>query len=155
MSKKMELFRKGDTSSWQLDINDKNKVSEFSKDRLISYKKICYKDTVNAIKSKEKYGYYLNRLISEYVRMRNINAFENKDKVRQFSKKQGQIMSEYFKKMGEIIIVIDGCIINDAGENLMEQPSDQFLYVNKIENNNDIQQDQIIKEDNAIIEDKK
>ena len=155
MSKKMELFRKGDTSSWQLDINDKNKVGEFSKDRLTSYKKICYKDTVNAIKSKEKYGYYLNRLISEYVRMRNINAFENKDKVRQFSKKQGQIMSEYFKKMGEIIIVIDGCMINDAGENLMEQPSDQFLYVNKIENNNDIQQDQIIKEDNVIIEDKK
>ena len=155
MSKKMELFRKGDTSSWQLDINDKNQVGEFSKDRLTSYKKICYKDTVNAIKSKEKYGYYLNRLISEYVRMRNINDFENKDKVREFSKKQGQIMSEYFKKMGEIIIVIDGCMINDAGENLMEQPSDQFLYVNKIENNNDNQQDQIIKEDNAIIEDKK
>ena len=87
--------------------------------------------------------------------MRNINAFENKDKVRQFSKKQGQIMSEYFKKMGEIIIVIDGCMINDAGENLMEQPSEQFLKFNNIENNNAIQQDEQIKEGNFINENKK
>ena len=155
MSKKMELFRKGDVLNWQLDVNDKNQVGDFSKDRLTSYKKICFKDTVNTIKNKEKYAYYLNRLISEYVRMRNINAFENKDKVRQFSKKQGQIMSEYFKKMGEIIIVIDGCMINDAGENLMEQPSEQFLKFNNIENNNAIQQDEQIKEGNFINENKK
>ena len=149
ISKKMELYRKGDTSNWQLDINDRNKIGEFSKDRLSSYKKICYKDTVNAIKSKEKYGYYLNRLISEYVRMRNINAYENKDKVKQFSKKQGQIMSEYFKKMGEIILIIDGCMINDAGENFIETSSDQIKDDNNRGNNNINQQQEPINEENV------
>ena len=97
---------------------------------------------MNAIKNKEKYGYYLNRLVSEYIRMRNINAFENKDKVRQFSKKQGQIMSEYFKKMGEIILIIDGCIINDAADNLFEEKSEQFLGVDNIIPQQDIEGEQ-------------
>ena len=140
MSKKIELFRKGETSNWQLDINERNQVKEFCKNRLTSYKKICYKDTINTIKTKEKYGYYLNRLISEYVRIKNINAFENKDKIRQFAKKQGQIMSEYFKQMGEIILLIDGCMINDVGENFIEQNSEPSLEVNKLEYNNLIQQ---------------
>ena len=94
------------------------------------------------IKNKEKYGYYLNRLISEYVRMRNLNAFENKEKVKQFSKKQGQIMSEYFKKMGEIIILIDGCIINDAAQNLFEEKSEPFLAVNYNDNNIEKEEEQ-------------
>ena len=145
MSKKIDLFKRGDISSWQLDVNDKNQVNEFCKDRIASYKKMCYKDTMNAIKNKEKYGYYLNRLISEYIRMRNINAFENKDKVRQFSKKQGQIMSEYFKIMGEMILTIDGCIINDAADNLYEEKSEQFLGVD-----NNISQQEIEEEQNQI-----
>ena len=146
MSRKMELYRKGDINNWQLDVKDKNQVGDFSNDRLTSYKKICYKDTTNTIKNKEKYAYYLNRLVSEYVRMRNLNAFENKEKVRQFAKKQGQIMSEYFKKMGEIIILIDGCMINDAGENLLEQPSEPFINVYNINTNNNQQQEEV-KED--------
>ena len=155
MSRKMELYRKGDINNWQLDIKDKNQVGDFSKDRLTSYKKICFKDTINTIKNKERYAYYLNRLISEYVRMRNLNAFENKEKVRQFAKKQGQIMSEYFKKMGEIIILIDGCMINDAGENLLEQPSEPFINVYNIDTNNENHQQEEIKEEenkNQIIE---
>jgi len=39
MSKKIDLFRKGDTSSWQLDANDRNGLNFFSKDRVASYKK--------------------------------------------------------------------------------------------------------------------
>ena len=79
--------------------------------------------------------------------MRNLNAFENKEKVRQFAKKQGQIMSEYFKKMGEIIILIDGCMINDAGENLLEQPSEPFINVYNIDTNNENHQQEEIKEE--------
>ena len=147
MSKKMDLFRKGDTSSWQLDVNDRNNLSSFSKDRVASYKKICFKETNNVIKYKEKYGYYLNRLISEYVRMKNINAYENKEKVKQFSKKEGQIASEYFKKMGEILIIMDGCNLNINPDDVIFKKLD---YGN--EDNNIIQheQEEEKKDDNNI-----
>ena len=147
MSKKMDLFRKGDTSSWQLDVNDRNNLNSFSKDRVASYKKICFKETNNVIKYKEKYGYYLNRLIGEYVRMKNINAYENKEKVKQFSKKEGQIASEYFKKMGEILIIMDGCNLNINPDDAIFKKLD---YGN--EDNNIIQQeqDEEKKDDNNI-----
>ena len=147
MSKKMDLFRKGDTSNWQLDINDRNNLNSFSKDRVASYKKICFKETNNVIKYKEKYGYYLNRLISEYVRMKNINAYENKEKVKQFSKKEGQIASEYFKKMSEILIIMDRCNLNINPDDAIFK---KLNYGN--EDNNIIQQkqDEQKKEDNNI-----
>ena len=121
-NKKMELFRKGDVSSWQLDIKDKNTLNEFYADRLASYKKICFKETNNVIKLKEKYGYHLNKIISEYQRLRNINTIENKEKVIQFCKKESQISSDYFKIMGEIIGIMEDCVEKPSKEeNDMEQ----------------------------------
>ena len=121
-NKKMELFRKGDVSSWQLDIKDKNTLNEFYADRLASYKKICFKETNNVIKLKEKYGYHLNKMISEYQRLRNINTIENKEKVIQFCKKESQISSDYFKIMGEIIGIMEDCVEKSSKEeNDMEQ----------------------------------
>ena len=109
MNKKSELFRKQDISGWQLDENDKKNIGDFYSDRLASYKKICFKETNNVIKIKEKYGYHLNKMISEYQRLRNINTIENKEKIIQFSKKQSQISSDYFKIMGEIIGIMEDC----------------------------------------------
>ncbi len=124
MTKKVELFKKGEVSNWQLDIDDIKRINDFYEDRFTSYKKICFKETNNAIIYKKKYGYYLNRLISEYVRMRNINAAENKDKLKLFSQKEAQIVTDFFKQMGEIIIKIDGYVIKDAGEKFKEKNSD-------------------------------
>ena len=107
MNKKSELFRKGDIAGWQLDVNDRNNINEFYSDRLASYKKICFKETNNTIKLKEKYGYHLNKMISEYQRLRHINTIENKQKVIQFSQKQSQITSDYFKSMGDIIGIME------------------------------------------------
>ena len=151
ISKKMELFRKGDVANWQLDINDKNKVNEFSKDRFTSYKKICFQETNNTIINKQKYGYYLNRLISEYVRMRNINAYENKEKVKLFSKKQAQYASDYFKQMGEMLILIDECMINDVAEKFNEQ-SEEINKINQQKVFGTIQDQENEENKNEIIE---
>ena len=121
ISKKIDLFRRGETNSWQLDPADKNKVKEFANDRKVALKKICYKETLDVIRRKEKYGYYLNRLVSEYVRMRHLNAIENKDKLKQFSKKESAIVTDYFKTMGLIICKMDACIINNGEDNIFKQ----------------------------------
>ena len=130
-NKKMELFRKGDVSSWQLDEKDKKNLNEFFSDRLASYKKICFKETTNVIKLKEKYGYHLNKIIFEYQRLRNINTIENKEKTIQFSKKQSQIVSDHNKKMEEIIDTMEKCLMEknkdeiDVGQNLAAQINEQ------------------------------
>ena len=136
-NKKMELFRKGDVSSWQLDIKDKNKLNEFYSDRMASYKKICFKETNSVIKLKEKYGYHLNKMISEYQRLRKINTIENKEKTIQFCKKESQISSDYFKVMGEIIGIMENCVEKtNKEEQDMEQKVEPPMEINDEEINN-------------------
>ena len=150
----MELFRKGDVSSWQLDIKDKNTLNEFYADRLASYKKICFKETNNVIKLKEKYGYHLNKMISEYQRLRNINTIENKEKVIQFCKKESQISSDYFKIMGEIIGIMEDCVEKSSKEEKdMEQKVVPPLEINEEEIN--IQNTETTQNENKIINNEK
>ncbi len=160
-NKKMELFRKGDVSSWQLDEKDKKNLNEFFSDRLASYKKICFKETTNVIKLKEKYGYHLNKIIFEYQRLRNINTIENKEKIIQFSKKQSQIVSDHNKKMEEIIDTMEKCLMEknkdeiDVGQNLAAQINEQEekkdeIIENKISTENNENSKDDVK--NVIIE---
>ena len=158
-SKKMELFRKGDMSSWQLDPKDKENINSFYSDRLSSYKKICFKETNNVIKQKEKYGYHLNKLISEYQRLRSINTIENKEKVIQFSKKESEITSNYAKMMGNIVAIMENCVENTNKEEIdMVQNVSSPMEINE-EGEKNIQKNEIEENLNKInsegLEDKK
>ena len=151
ISKKIELFKKGDTNAWQLDIKDRNNLQEFYSDRIASYKKICFKETNNVIKVKEKYGYHLNKIISEFKRMKNINIVEHKNKVIQFATKESEIVSDFFKIMGEIIGVMEKYKENATKEdNNMEQEVQPPVDVNNIDENNNISTKELEKEDNQI-----
>ena len=148
ISKKEELFRKQDTANWQLDLGDENNLVSFYKDKNISYKKICFKETNNLIKLKEKYGYYLNRMISEYERNRHINAIENKANAIKFSKKQQQIMSEYIEIMGKIIGVMDGCTIQKMKDDETVQNVNPDIEINENNENNQQETDKKEQENN-------
>ena len=153
-SKKMELFRKGDMSSWQLDVKDRENINSFYSDRLASYKKICFKETNSVIKQKEKYGYHLNKIISEYQRLRSINTIEHKEKVIQFSKKESEITSNYAKMMGNIIAIMENCVENvNKEENDIGQNIAPSMEINEEENKNN-QKNEFEENPNKIINDR-
>ena len=153
-NKKMELFRKGDMSSWQLDAKDKENINSFYSDRLASYKKICFKETNNVIKQKEKYGYHLNKLISEYQRLRSINTIENKAKVIQFSQKESEITSNYAKMMGNIVAIMENCVVDNTNKEEIDmvQNVSSPMDMNMGEDKN-IQKNEIVENPNRIISD--
>ena len=147
IAKKIELFKKQETSNWQLDVADTNNLVSFYNDKTVACKKICSQETNNVIKIKEKYGYYVNRMISEYERLRHINALENKEKTVQFANKQQHILSEYCQIMGEIIGVMDGCIVEKLKEEEKIKKVNHEIDINENDNNNQ-QQDKDNKEQN-------
>ena len=146
ISKKVELFKKEDTGNWQLDMADRNNLVSFYKDKTIAYKKICFKETNNVIKIKEKYGYYLNRIISEYERMRIINAIENKAKIIQNAKKQQDIISEYNKIIGDIIGVMDK--LNIRKRKVSDIENSVYQNIDNSDNNIQIQNEEKTDEEN-------
>jgi hypothetical protein len=139
ISKKEELYKKGDFKYWELDAKDRINARELYFDRKSSYQKICAKETKSLIKVKEKYGYYLNKVISEFQRMRNINTIEHKNKVIQFATKESEIISDFSKILAEIIGVTKNIQENTNKEdNKIDKKVKTALDLNnidKLENN--------------------
>ena len=134
--KKIDLFKKQETATWQLDTADRNNLVSFYNNREIAYKKICFKETNHAIDLKEKYGYYLNRMISEYERMRNINANENKEKTIFYAQKQHKIMTDYSNLMEEVTGIMNGCSVENFVENAHMKEVNQEIEFNANDLNN-------------------
>ena len=109
ISKKNDLYRKGDISKWELSQKDKYNAKQLLKDKYSACNKMLPKETNICINAKEIYGYYLNRLINEYERMRKINSGMHKKKVSFYCKEQIVICSEYTRILGDIIMSLDSC----------------------------------------------
>ena len=155
IAKKMELYERYEIEDWQLSPQDQKKVKTFSKDKSTSYKKICYSSTVEAIKLKEKYGYQLNKIISEYNRLKSIMNIENRQKIMDFTDKQKQILYNHIIKMGEIIGIMDNCFDENSNENIVrnkveiseiQQDEENNIENNEIKNEEDKQEENNIKE---------
>ena len=109
ISKKNDLFKKGDISKWELSPSDKNNSQKLLKEKTLACMKMLPKETRNCIISKEIYGFYLNKLINEYERMRQINAVQHKKTICFYCKEQIVICSEYTRILGDITMTLDSC----------------------------------------------
>ena len=74
INKKEELFKRGDISKWELDGQEKSNANILSQDKSSSLFKICSKDTNTCIQRRIYYGYYLNKAIEEFERVRALNG---------------------------------------------------------------------------------
>ena len=103
INRKKDLLKRGDKNKYELneniDINDKKTLLKY----------MLPKDTINCIRNKMIYGFYLNELIKEYEKMRKINSYFHKRKICYFCKEQITICSEYTRILGDIIMTIDSC----------------------------------------------
>jgi len=79
ISKKEELFKKGDISKWELDSQEKSTGNILSQDKSSALFKICSKDTNTCIQRRIYYGYYLNKAIEEFERVRALNGKFHKE----------------------------------------------------------------------------
>ena len=143
ITKKLDLYENKDAADWQLDAQDKKNPKYLVRDKLTAYKKICYNSTCDAIKLKEKYGYQLNKIISEHERLRSIANVENRQKLIDFTRIQSKISSDHIILMGKIIGIMDDCFESsdnyedkDLGTNEIQEELDNNEN-NRVNNDND------------------
>ena len=117
IAKKDDLFRRGEPSKWELDPHDKIEMSKITKNKKEAVLLMCKKETLNTIGLKEFYGLYLNRIIFEYERMRNLNAASNQYILNSNVKKLTDISGQFLIFAGEINSAIDLAVNNHTNEN--------------------------------------
>jgi len=103
INKKEDLFRKGDPNKWELDLNDKDNASKLLQDKSSALMKIIPKETNNVIGLKKIYGYYLNRIVSEYERIKFINTSYHPKNIVNACEKITEIYADFQKGSSEII----------------------------------------------------
>ena len=146
IAKKIDLYDNRDAAAdWQLDAQDKKNVKNLVKDKLTAYKKICHNSTVDAIKLKEKYGYQLNKIISEHERLRSIANVENRQKLIDFTRIQSKISSDHIILMGKIIGIMDDCF--ESPDNYEDKDKEVDMNEIQEEENNENNENNAIDDD--------
>ena len=103
INKKEDLFKKGDINKWDLNIQDKNNVNDLIKDKNLIIPKILPKETSNVINMKKIYGFYLNRMIEEYERIKAINSDNHKKNLIYACERTIEIYGDFQKGTADII----------------------------------------------------
>ena len=103
INKKEDLFKKGDINKWDLNIQDKNNVNDLVKDKNLIIPKILPKETNNVINMKKIYGFYLNRMIEEYERIKAINSDNHKKNLIYACERTIEIYGDFQKGTADII----------------------------------------------------
>ena len=96
ISKKEDLFKKGDTSKWELGDN-KDKINVLEK--TIALPNMLPTDTNNVNNIRQMYGYYLNGVINEFERIEKIMSNSHKENLTENAKKEITIISELFNSI--------------------------------------------------------
>jgi hypothetical protein len=117
MYKKDDLFKRGDTSRWEFDPHDKIEMNKILNNKKLAFPLMCKKETLNVIGLREFYGLILNRIITEYERMRELNANLNKNILNSNLKKLTDISGQFLIFSGEINSAIDLCINDHSNDN--------------------------------------
>ena len=117
MYKKDDLFKRNDPAKWELDPHDKIEMNKILNNKKAAFPLICKKETLNVIGLKELYGLILNRIISEYERIRELNANWTKNIINNNLKKLTDINGQFLIFAGEINSAIDLCINDHSNDN--------------------------------------
>jgi sorting nexin-7/30/sorting nexin-8 len=86
-TKKESLFSKGETSKWGLDSNDKTDINTLLNNKTLAFEKMLYKENKNLKCIKNNYGFYLNKGLNEFERIRNFLSLKNIDTVFDYGNK--------------------------------------------------------------------
>lgn len=103
INKKENLFKNGDINKWDLDIESRNNANGLIQDKGKALTKILYKDTSNVIELKKIYGFYLNRIIEEYERIKAINSNMHVKNIIYACEKLVEIYGDFQKGTADII----------------------------------------------------
>ena len=143
-SKKEDLIRKPETiQKWELDPKDNINKNDLLKNKNLALEKMLYKETNNVNNQKQMYGFYLNRILTENERMKNINAERHLKDTLKVIEKETDLIADFLtcladnnmvltKKEGENPKRKETKLKNEEEENLdLEVQNEE----NKIKNN--------------------
>ena len=148
---KEDLFKTRNTpghkiNNINIDVDKKNDIGEFDLSTLLPI------NTQALLEMKKSYGFYLNRFLKEYDRMKKLNSVIYREKIQRCYKTQNLIASELCATVESLLSSMDIYSNNTPMGNNFEKPK----QINKNNNDNNKNENKEIKDnkENKINENK-
>ncbi len=101
-SKKEDLFKKPETiAKWEIDPKDKTDKNTLLSNKELALEKMLYKETMAVNNQKQMYGFYLNRIISEHERMKNVNAERHLNQLLKIFERQTNTTTDFITGLAD------------------------------------------------------
>ena len=101
-SKKEDLYKKPESiNKWEYNPEENIDTNELVKNKELALEKMLYNETNEVNKQKQVYGFYLNRVISEYERMKEINAEMHLATVLKIFEKQTDATTDFITSLAD------------------------------------------------------
>ena len=101
-SKKEDLFKKPETvNKWEYNTEENIDTNELVKNKEMALEKMLYNETNRINNQKQLYGFYLNRVITEYERMKEVNAGRHSKAVLKIFEKQKEITNDFITSLSD------------------------------------------------------
>jgi hypothetical protein len=116
LSKKEELFRQQNIDKWGID----NKDTTIDKGRLTSDKeyafmKMLVKETEVVDNLKLNFGFYMNRTIEEYERVRTLNGVNHSNAIATYCQKHTAVIADLSTSLADIVAFLgDGTYLKEV-----------------------------------------
>ena len=148
LNAKESLFQKQDIELWQLREEDKANRMQLLSNKNLAFSKMLPQDTMKVYEYKSFYGAMLNCLITEFERIRKINAKRHKENITKFirllSNECTNLHVTLADRLSEFNELRDDADINDIGrsislkkvENLMDNQNEENEENDNVDENN-------------------
>ena len=121
MAQKESTFKQ-DISTWGLTSLDMENKSQLLTNKNLAYSKMLPRDTKKVDELRQKYGFYLNSIISEFERIRELNSKRHKNNISNFSKNIAESLNDFQVYLSDRISYYDD--IKEEGNKNEEQTED-------------------------------
>ena len=102
MALKENVFKQ-DISTWGLSAVDMEMKTQLLTNKNLAFAKMLPRDTKKVDELRQNYGFYLNSLISEFERIRELNAKRHKKNIQIFVKNITESLNDFQIYMGDRI----------------------------------------------------
>ena len=155
---KESLFEKQDHNTWQLKEEDKQNIANLLKNKEFAFSRMLPQDTSKLKEYKNFYGCMLNSLISEFERIRKVNAKRHKNNttsfVRDLSSELTNLhvcladrLSEFYElKDDKDIYYVNSNVLSKQVESvpeILDENNNNNEINNNVENNIDIHENNV------------
>ena len=125
MNKKNSLFEDGDTSYWELEEqNDVMNNLELLKNKELAFSKMLPNETKRVLSYRNFYAFYLNSVIDEYNRLKELNGERNKNTVRNLCK---ETINNFSSFNSDLIEIVENQFELDEKDNMNESDEEEDM----------------------------